>query len=126
MRIKIFWFSFWLFLGAVFLVAQVKPTPDAECVAPKDVTQVPLCYANRILYIQRDAQNIQNRDIQLKAQFDADQQTLVHDSQEVEQVKQEALKFSGRDAKTTDINMAANPLAYITKAADAKPEPAKK
>lgn len=117
-RLWAFVFGFVCCMGLTAAVlSQVKP-------ADKDI--VPLEFATRILYIQRDAQNIQNRDIQLKAQFDADQQTLVHDSQEVEQVKQEAIKSSGRDPKTTDINMAANPLAYITKAADAKPEPAKK
>jgi hypothetical protein len=87
----------------------------AALYAQESANKVPDSFAVRLLKVQKDQITLQAEIQALTQRYQADTQTLQHDNDELDQIKSDAIKSTGRDPKTTDIDL--DKLEFIAKAA---------
>lgn len=101
----------------VFLCFHPVGAQDKPAAGNKVPDDIGIRIKNNLL----DQARIQNQQMQMAQQYQANQQAIEHDSQELNSLKAEAIKAAGKDPATTDVDV--DRLVYIPKTAPPKPEP---
>lgn len=92
--------------------AKSEPVPSGKKI-PDDI-------GVRIRNVQLDQSHLQTQLLQLAQQYQADQQAIQHDNDELNSLKAEALKSASLDPATNDVDV--ERLQFITKPGPPKPE----
>lgn len=109
-----------IFFGLFLVMCLGVFTPAWSQNAPAG-NKVPDDIGIRIKNNLLDQARIQNQQMQMAQQYQANQQAIQHDVQELDSLKEEAIKAVKKDPATTDVDV--DKLVYISKAATPKPEP---